>query len=141
MWKSGIHWLMKSGVECVVEVVKQSKGVVVMVTGKEEFDKDCTWIFSEIVDKIHEAKLEFCHSLVAKSYLIHPDDMSKNFIPSVEDVHLFDMREIKEALTENENAVISIDGQKTVLLSRLQIQRMWSKLLEWSIYNQAFSAI
>ena len=129
MWKSGIHWLMKTDVECVVEVVKQSKGVVVMIKGKEEFDNDCTCTFSEIVGKVLEAKQEFCHSLVAKSYLIHPDDMNETFIPSVNDLHLFEMSEIKEALTENQNAVVSTDGQKTLSLSHLQIQRMWSKLL------------
>ena len=129
MWKSGIHWLMKTDVECVVEVVKQNKGVVVMVTGKEEFDKDCSCVFSELVGKVLEAKQEFCHSLVANHYLISPDDMSKNLIPSVKDLHFFDMREIKEALTTNENAVVSTIGHKTLSLSRLQIQRMWSKLL------------
>ena len=32
LWKNGVHWLMKSGVEAVVEVVKQSRAVLVMVT-------------------------------------------------------------------------------------------------------------
>ena len=129
MWKSGIRWLMKTDVECVVEVVKQNKGVVVMIKGKEEFENDCTRVLLEIFSKVLEAKQEFCHSLVAKSYLIHPDDMSKIVIPSVEDLHLIDMREIKEALTKNENAVVSTDGQKTLSLSHLQEQRMWGKLL------------
>jgi hypothetical protein len=81
------------------------------------------------VGKVLEAKHEFCHSLVANHYLISPDDMSKTLIPSVNDLHLFDMREIEEALTKNENTVVSTDGHKTLSLSRLQIQRMWSKLL------------
>jgi hypothetical protein len=81
------------------------------------------------VGKVLEAKQEFCHSLVADHYLISPDDMSKNLIPGVKGLHFFDMREIEEALTRNENTVVSTDGQKTLSLSRLHIQRMWSKLL------------
>ena len=129
MWKSGIHWLMKTSVECVVEVVKQSKGVVVMIKSKKEFDADCACTFSEVVGKVLEAKQEFCHTLVAKEYLIHPDNISQDFIPNVKDLDVFDMTEVKEALTKNENAVVSVNGQKTLSLSCLHIHRMWSKLL------------
>ena len=128
MWKSGIHWLMKTGVECVVEVVKQSTGVVVMIKSVQECDADCACTFSEIVGKVLEAKQEFCHSLVAKEYLIDPDDMNKDFIPSIIGLHLFDMIDIEDALTENQRAVVSVCGQKALSLSRLQINRMWSKL-------------
>ena len=140
MWKSGIHWLMKTDVECVVEVVKQSKGVVVMIKSEREFDADCSCIFSEIVGKVLEAKQEFCHSLIAKEYLIHPDDMSQDIIPSFKDLHLFDMKEVKEALTENQRAVVSADGQRILPLSRLQVHRMWSKLLWYCIQVLTASA-
>ena len=140
MWKSGIHWLMKTDVECVVEVVKQSKGVVVMIKSEREFDADCSCTFSEIVGKVLEVKQEFCHSLIAKEYLIHPDDMSQDIIPSFKDLHLFDMKEVKEALTENQRAVVSADGQRILPLSRLQVHRMWSKLLWYCIQVLTASA-
>ena len=128
MWKSGIHWLMKTDVECVVEVVKQSR-VIVMIKSERDCDADCTRTFLEIVGKVLEAKQEFCHSLIAKKYLIHPDDMSQVFIPSFKDLHLFDMKEVKEALKENQKAVLSTDGQSTLPLHCLQMFTMWSKLL------------
>ena len=131
MWKNGIHWWMDTDVECVVEVVKQSKGVMVMVKSKREFDADCTFTFSKIVGKVLEAKQDFCPSLITKDYLIHPDDMSQDYIPSFKDLHLFDMNEVKKALTDNKRVVVSADecGERTLPLSRLPINRMWSKLL------------
>ena len=36
MWKKGIHWLMREGVECIVELVNESKGVVVMSLSNPE---------------------------------------------------------------------------------------------------------
>ena len=136
MWKSGIHWWMNTDVECVVEVVKQSKGVMVMIKSKREFDADCACTFSELVGKVLEAKQEFCHSLITKDYLIHPDDMSQDYIPSFKDLHLFDMNEVKKALTDNERTVVSADecGERILPLSRLPINRMWSKLRWWPVW-------
>ena len=128
MWKNGIHWLMKTEVECVVEVVNGSKGVIVMVRSKKEFDVDCACLYQNVINEVLKARQHFCHSLAAEAYLIHPNDLNQNCIPSVASLHLFDMHEVKEALTENQNAVISVCGKETLPLSCLQIHSMWSKL-------------
>ena len=128
MWKNGIHWLMKTEVECVVEVVNGSKGVIVMVRSKKEFDVDCACLYQNVINEVLKARQHFCHSLAAEAYLIHPNDLNQNCIPSITSLHLFDMHEVKEALTENQNAVISVCGKETLPLSCLQIHSMWSKL-------------
>ena len=129
MWKSGIYWFMQTDVECMVEVVKQNKGLVVIVRSKKEFEADCAGMFSNIVLKVLEARQDFCHSLAANAYLIHPDDLNKTFLPRVEDLHLFDMGEVKRALANNENSVVSVGEQnfKKLPLSRLQTHSIWSK--------------
>ena len=129
MWKNGIYWLMQTDVECMVEVVKQNKALVVIVRSKKEFEADCACMFSNIIIKVLEARQDFCHSLAANAYLIHPDDLNQTFLPRVEDLHLFDMAEIKRALSNNENSVVSVGEQnfKRLSLSRLQTHSLWSK--------------
>ena len=129
MWKNGIYWLMQTDVECMVEVVKQNKALVVIVRSKKEFEADCACMFSNIVIKVLEARQDFCHSLAANAYLIHPDDLNQTFLPRVEDLHLFDMGEVKRALSNNENSVVSVGEQnfKRLSLSRLQTHSIWSK--------------
>ena len=54
MWKSGIHWLMEEGVECVVEVVKEKevhRGMVVVAQSKENCDMQCASVFSAVVQR------------------------------------------------------------------------------------------
>ena len=41
VWKYGIQWLMESGVEGYVDVVKESRGVVVVMRSRREFRMEC----------------------------------------------------------------------------------------------------
>ena len=52
MWKSGIHWLMEEGVECFMEVVKECKGVVVVVRSEEGCAVECDSVFMAVVQKV-----------------------------------------------------------------------------------------
>ncbi len=36
IWKSGVHWKMENGVECMVELVDTNKGVVVITKSRKE---------------------------------------------------------------------------------------------------------
>ena len=73
LWKNGIHWLMESGVEVVVEVVKQKRAVLVMVRGSSDQQVECGDILNKVVAKVVEAKSEFCNVLKAKVYIVSPD--------------------------------------------------------------------
>ena len=129
MWKSGIYWLMQADVECMVEVVKQNKALVVIVRSKKEFESDCACMFSNIVIKVLEARQDFCHSLVANAYLIHPDDLNQTLLPSVDNLHLFDMSDVKRALAKNRNTVQGVGERnfKNLSLSCLQTHSISSK--------------
>ena len=46
MWKKGVHWKMEEGVDCMVELVNGSKGVVVLSKSSMDWAEDCTSVFS-----------------------------------------------------------------------------------------------
>ena len=130
MWKSGIRWLMEEGVQCVVEVVKESRGVVVVARSKEDYDVECSSVFAAVVQKVMEAKTEFCHSITTKTYLIDPDELNQSSLPTVTELHLYAMREVERVLVERANGVVSECGNK--FLDRIKLNymdhcRYWSK--------------
>ena len=133
MWKSGIHWLMEEGVECVVEVVKERevyRGVVVVARSEEDCDVECASVFAAVVQKVLEAKTEFCHSITTETFLIDPDELNQSSLPSVTELHRYAMREVKRVLVERANRVVSVYGDKFLdprKLSYMKCCTYWSE--------------
>ena len=111
LWKNGIHWLMQSGVEVVVEVVKQKRAVLVMVRGSSDQQVECGDILNKVVAKVVEAKSEFCNVLKAKLYIVSPDDLQQSTIPEVDQLQLFETRNVQEVLLRESKGAVSRDGK------------------------------
>ena len=133
MWKSGIRWLMEEGVECLVEVVMERevyRGVMVVARSEEDCGVECASVFAAVVQKVMEAKTEFCHSITTETFLIDPDELNQSSLPSVTELHLYAMREVKRALEKGANGVVSVCGDKFLghmKLSCMECCRLWSK--------------
>ena len=130
LWKNGIHWPMESGVEAVVEVVKESKGVLVIVRGSAEKAEECAKTLLDIVQSVLEAKSEFCYTLVGMTYLVNPDSLKQPNVPESNQIQLFHASEVQKVLLERLEGVVSIDGKGFLPSSEiccLQTQTAWSK--------------
>ena len=133
MWKSGIHWLMEEGVECVVEVVKEKevhRGVVVVARSEEDCDVECASVFAAVVQKVMEAKTEFCHSIISETFLIDPDELNQSPLPDVTELHLYAMCEVERVLVEGANRVVSVCGNRLLdprKLSYMKCCTYWSE--------------
>ena len=95
LWKDGIQWVAISGVEVVVEVVGEGRGVVVMVRGSEV---GCNRVLSAVMTKVLETKEKFCNSLPIKLSFVHPDDFVQGHIPEFGELHLFGVEGVQNAL-------------------------------------------
>ena len=130
MWKNGIHWLMEEGVECLVEVVKESKGVVVVVRSEEDCAVECESVFTAVVQKVLDTKTEFCHSITPETYLLTPEQLNQSSLPDVDQLHLFAVREVERVLLENKNRAVSVDGSRFLAPESLAYMKnsiFWSK--------------
>ena len=106
MWKNGIHWLMEKGVECFVEMVKNSKGIVVVTKSKEAQNFICIEMLFKIIREIQEAKEEFCDPVILQHYVMDsgdPDSFSDKD-------KLFAMSEVECVLREGNPSIVSING-------------------------------
>ena len=116
MWKKGIHWLMREGVECIVELVNENKGVVVIVKSRKQHIYQCIHMLTQIADVITEAKTEFCSSVSLRYYIMNSNDPSSY---SNED-KLYDVNLIKSAVEKSDEVVRSASGHQTLTLERLK---------------------
>ena len=131
LWKNGIHWLMESGVEGFVEVVKESRGVVVVMRG--ELEMECAKVLSLVVKKISSILKEFCHALVTTEYLLDPKELqSLSSLPEVDSLQLYLMSDVKRVLSEKEGKMVISESEKGAMKSSdigfLRQYPLWGKL-------------
>ena len=130
LWKNGIHWIGKSGVETVMEVVKQNRGVVVMVRGSSDMEVECVDILGSVVRKVVEGKCEFCHALVASAFMVDPSNLKQVWIPNADELQLFECSHVQDVLKTGSNGAVSENGRGFLPSSEISCllgQTAWSK--------------
>ena len=71
MWKTGVHWIMTEGVECMVELVNSNKCVVVITKSlTPDSLESCIDIFHDIHNSVMKSKEDFCHSIRPRFFLL-----------------------------------------------------------------------
>ncbi len=116
MWKNGIQWLMLKGVDCFVEMVKNSKGIIVITKSKEEVKDTCTDMLFKIIKEIREAKKEFCLTIALQEYLMNSDDPA-----SFRNVDkLYSISDIKETLESGKSTIVSIGGREFLPATKVE---------------------
>ena len=126
MWKTGVHWLSEKGVECMVELVDDSKGVVVITKSVKGRTEICISVFNDIICCVMEARAEFCHSVRPKFYLLDSTDQSDY----LDKDNLFPMSEVEKTLVspEGREVVCSVTRKRFMERSKLTCMR---KLTHW----------
>lgn len=117
MWKKGVHWLMKEGVECIVEVVNENKGVVVVVKSREQHIYQCIHMLTQIVNVVTEAKTEFCNSVSLRHCIMKSDDP----LSYTNEDKLYDVNLIKSAIENKDEVIKSASGHQTLTLDTVKL--------------------
>ena len=128
-WKTGVHWLMREGVECMVELVNSNKGVAVITKADTDSIENCVSVFHRVISCVMEAKAEFCHSIRPEFFLL---DSTSEADYDNED-KLFAMSEVEVVLAASEGAkvAVSVNGR-----GRLKRERIihFHKLSLWDSF-------
>ena len=129
MWKTGVHSVMREGVECLVEVVNGNKGVVVVAKSKTERQETCVDIFSSIIGCVMEAKTEFCHSINPQFFFLDSTDDADYL--NVDNLFAMDDVVSTFAYPDVSNVILSVTGKRVMERSRLLCLR---KLTLWDSF-------
>ena len=76
VWKAGIHWQNRDGVEAIVEVVEQNTAVIVKMGCLKRREMACVGLRSEVIRTILDAEERFCGAVKLRESLIHPAELS-----------------------------------------------------------------
>ena len=117
MWKTGVQWSMTEGVECMVEIVKGNKGVVVITKSVKDRAEKCATIFTKIVNCVMNAKVEFCHTIKPSFFILDSTNEADYFNKD----NQFAMSDVENALKQpsRHDVILSVSGQRQMERSRL----------------------
>ena len=128
MWKTGLHWSMREGVECIVEMVHDNREVVIRVNSESGKAEVCATVIKELIQCVLEAKAEFCHTVRPQFFLLNSTSEADYLHPD----NLFAMSEVNMALTsENIDVILSAEGKGKMKCSKV----LWlRKLTHWDSF-------
>lgn len=72
LWKNGLRWLSLDGIEVIVEFVEDRTGILLLMRAKELSKMKCVKLRSQLIQKIIEAKNDYCPTIETSETLIHP---------------------------------------------------------------------
>ena len=114
VWKNGIRWLDRDGIETVVEMLEQDRAVVVLMRGKAGSELDCVALRSELVHLVLEVKLKFCPNLRVGQYLIDPKDLTNQPYPfatrCLDSITLYEVSTVAASVVDTKEWVIDTKG-------------------------------
>ena len=113
IWKNGIHWSTRKGVEALVEVVQQNTAVLLLMRFTKGCELEGVTHRSQVIKKILDTKEEFCPTTEVAEYIL--TDCST--YPPSNSSFIF-IAEVAQAMCESERCVID-SVQKNVDMKTL----------------------
>ena len=110
VWKHGIAWKNRYGIESVVEVGLQRQWVSVMMWCPKGTEFKCIQLRSEVTRKIRKAKDEFCPAVKVSELFIHPSNVKFPFAVT-SNMKEYTIREVASTLATGEPCVMDRLGQ------------------------------
>ena len=110
VWKSGIYWANRSGVEALVEVGEGSKRVVVLLRCSKGTQVECAHLRSAIIGKILQVRSEFCPKVAIREFLLRPSDSKDYPLKPSSDLTLITTAELACTVMKAEQGVLDTAG-------------------------------
>ena len=129
IWKNGIHWGTREGVEVLVEIIEEKTIALVLVRCFEGQELEAVKLRTAVLKKVWEAKIEFCPKIDTNEYLIHPSELtSASRSSQTFDTHRISMTEIAQTIVEGSLFVICPSSNKPLALNKLLYFEPYSRM-------------
>ena len=134
VWRNGIHWLSRVGVETTVEETKQNSTFTITMQCISGQEMECTRYHSQVVKCILDVKEELCPTVEVRESLVCLDD------PTTGDTdlqHTFSIVEVAEAIAEDKPFIVNQPGGKMVRIDDLLYFEPYAYVSEECLFTES----
>ena len=139
VWKNGIRWLDRDGIETVVEMLEQDQAVVVLMRGKAGSELDCVALRSKLVHLVLEVKQKFCPNLRVEQYLVDPKDLTNQPYPfatrNLDSLTLYRVSTVAKSVVDTKEWVIDTKGETFCNVTNLLYFEPYANLGKGLLYR------
>ena len=111
LWKNGIKWSNRDGVEVLVEVTEQSTVVLLLIRCFKGQEMKCVQLRSAVISKILDAKQQFLFQVKVNEYFIDPSEIVKYPNMNIKTVSKVNICEIAKAVEKGSLFVLNQHDQ------------------------------
>ena len=124
IWKNGISWGSRKGVEALVEIrdPPQYKEVVVMLRCWSGQEVECAHQRSTIIQMVLGAKEKLCPKVSTKEFVLHPSQVREYPLKSPAERDLISIIEVSRAVVEGDPGAVNAFGKITRLEEMLSFE-------------------
>ena len=122
IWKNGIKWSNRDGVEVLIEVTEQSTVVLLLIRCFKGQEMKCVKLRSAVISKILDAKQQFSPQAKVNECFIHPSEIGKYPNMNIETVSKVNICEIAKAINEGSLFVLNQRNQAVRLEDLLHFE-------------------
>ena len=124
IWKNGICWGSREGVQALVEIrdPPQNKEVVVMLRCLSGQVVECARLRSTIIQMVLGAKEKLCPKVPTKEFLLHPSQVREYPLKSPAEQDLISIREVSRAVVEGACGVVGSNNEPVDLKELLLVE-------------------
>ena len=124
IWKNGIYWGTRKGVEALVEITDppQHKQVVVMLRCVSGHEIDCAHLRSTIIKTVLEAKKKLCCKVPTKEFFLQPSQVRDYPFKAPDRQDLLSIREVSKAVVEGGSSAVDSAGRSVILNDILLVE-------------------
>ena len=129
IWKNGLHWGTRNGVEVLVEIIEEKTVLLVLVRCFPGMELEAVKVRTAVLKKIWEAKMEFCPKVNTDEYLIHPSGLKDASLQDLQ-MHQISISEIAQTVTKGYPCVLCSSNNKPLPLDMLLYYEPYSRMGE-----------
>ena len=116
VWKHGIGWINKDGIEIIVEVELQHPRITMLMRCPDDAKMKCVELRSKIIYEILQTKQKYCEASNLTESFIHPTQIQ---YPVMTSDKLYLLTDISNAIVDKGKRVVDQHGKSSELIEEL----------------------
>ena len=116
VWKNGIHWQNRNGIETIVEVVEQNSSLILLTGCLRMKGIECIEQRSKLIKLILETKNQFSRAVEVQESFLHPEELATYPLKHINSLFTLSLSQLASSIKERKGVITSKIGSRSKMI-------------------------